>query len=256
MKRRHGRVWRAAQSYASLLGLVVLWQGLYGLGWLPEYLLGPSVIVAQFGEMVTSGELFGHLRSSLVRSYAGFLAGSLLGIGLGLLSGISRRAEDLFNPLISLTYPIPKIAILPVLIVWFGIGDASKILVILLACFYPVFINAYYGARAVDRLHVWSALNMGATPAQIFRRIVLPTALPQIFSGLRVALALSFILLFSAEMIGASSGLGFLISFAEANLRFDIMFVAIVTIAILGFANDRLLVYVRQRALTWEARRR
>src|SRR5436853_3921376 len=99
----------------------------------------------------------------------------------------------MLSPLVFLTYPVPKIVMLPVFMLWFGIGDLSKVLIIALACFCPAFINAYYGARATRRILVWSARNMGASEAQIFRRVVLPGALPQIFAGMRVALALSFI---------------------------------------------------------------
>jgi ABC-type nitrate/sulfonate/bicarbonate transport system permease component len=135
---------------------------------------------------------------------------------------------------------------------WFGIGDISKVLIIALACFYPTFINAYYGARATPAILVWSGLNMGARRRHLFWKIVVPAALPLVFAGLRVSLALSFILLFSTEMINARSGLGFLIRQAESGLRFDLMYVAIVAIAGLGYASDRLLGLVRRRVLAWQ----
>jgi len=123
--------------------------------------------------------------------------------------------------------------------------------VIALACFYPCFINAYYGARGTPTIMVWSGLNMGARRTQIFRKVVIPGALPFIFAGLRVSLALSFILLFSTEMINARSGLGFLIRQSESSLRFDLMYVAIVAVAGLGYASDQLLLFVRRRVLAW-----
>jgi ABC-type nitrate/sulfonate/bicarbonate transport system permease component len=126
------------------------------------------------------------------------------------------------------------------------------VLIIALACFYPSFVNAYYGARATPTILVWSALNMGAGRGQIFRKIVVPAALPLIFAGIRVSLALSFILLFSTEMINARSGLGFLIRQSEGSLRFDLMYVAILAIAILGYASDQLLRLVRRRVLAWQ----
>jgi len=147
---------------------------------------------------------------------------------------------------------VPKIVMLPLFMLWFGIGDVSKVMIIALACFYPAFINAYYGARATPRILVWSARNMGADDEQIFRRVVLPGALPQIFAGMRVALALSFIVMFATEMINARSGLGHLIREAENSMRFDLMYVSLVTIAILGYAGDRLLRYTRRRTLPWE----
>jgi len=140
-----------------------------------------------------------------------------------------------------------------VFMLWFGIGDLSKILIIALACFYPTFINAYYGARATPRILVWSARNMGASERQIFRRVVLPAALPLIFAGMRVSLALSFIVMFATEMINARSGLGHLIKEAENSLRFDLMYVSLLSIAILGYAGDRLLRFSRRYFLPWDA---
>jgi ABC-type nitrate/sulfonate/bicarbonate transport system permease component len=160
-----------------------------------------------------------------------------------------------FDPLISLTYPVPKIAILPVLIVWFGISDTSKIVLILISCFYPCFIAALYGVRAADQTWIWAAQNMGASGWQVFWKVIVPAAAPQIFAGLRVALALAFILMFSSEMIGSSNrtGLGFLILNAEAGGRFDAIFAAILAIGILGFVCDRLLLAVRNRLLVGQS---
>jgi ABC-type nitrate/sulfonate/bicarbonate transport system permease component len=135
---------------------------------------------------------------------------------------------------------------------WFGIGDLSKVLIIALACFYPSFINAYHGARGTPTILVWSGLNMGAGRGRIFWRVVVPSALPLVFAGLRVSLALSFILLFTTEMINARSGLGFLIRQSESSLRFDLMYVAIVAVAGLGYLSDLLLRLARRWTLAWQ----
>jgi ABC-type nitrate/sulfonate/bicarbonate transport system permease component len=190
--------------------------------------------------------------ASLFRALPGFAIGALVGIVLGLAAGIARNFEEMVSPLVFLTYPVPKIVMLPLFMLWFGIGDISKILIIALACFYPTFINAYYGAKATPRILVWSARNMGASGAQIFRRVVLPGALPLVFAGLRVALALSFIVMFATEMINARSGLGHLIREAENGMRFDLMYVSLLAIAILGYASDRLLRFARSYFLPWE----
>src|SRR5467141_4947814 len=173
-----------------MLFLVGLWQLLWVWG-LPEYVLSPIDILKHFFAALGSEELYQHIGASLMRSLPGFAIGTLLGIALGLLAGIARAFEQMLSPVIFLSYPVPKIVMLPLFMLWFGIGDLSKVLIIALACFYPAFINAYYGARATRRILVWSARNMGASEAEIFRRVVLPGALPQIFAGLRVALALS-----------------------------------------------------------------
>ncbi|HEV8307026.1 MAG TPA: ABC transporter permease [Methylomirabilota bacterium] len=236
---------------AVLLALVGLWQLLW-LSGLPDFVLSPVEVAREFAAALLSGELLPHIGASLARSLPGFALGSALGIGLGLGAGVARGFDEMLSPVIFVTYPVPKIVMLPLFMLWFGIGDASKVLVIALACFYPTFINAYYGARSTPTLLVWSGLNMGARPRRIFWKVVIPSALPLVFAGLRVSLALSFILLFSAEMINARSGLGFLIRQSEASLRFDLMYVSIVTIAILGYASDRLLAAARKRVLAWQ----
>jgi ABC-type nitrate/sulfonate/bicarbonate transport system permease component len=237
---------------AMLVAGLVVWQLASRLE-RPEFVLSPLEIAGHFAEALVSGDLLDHVGASLARSLPGFLLGSLVGVLLGLLAGVARSLDQLLSPVVFLTYPVPKIVFLPIIMLWVGIGDASKIAVIALACFYPCFINAYYGARATSTIMVWASLNMGARPAQVFRKVVLPSALPLVFAGLRVSLALSFILLFSAEMINARSGLGFLIRQAEASLRFDLMYVAIVAVAALGYASDQLLLLLRRRVLAWQA---
>src|SRR3954464_10606267 len=219
----------------------------------PDFVLPPLEIAKQFIAALATRELYDDAAASLMRALPGFAVGVALGIVLGLAAGIARTFDEMLSPLVFLTYPVPKIVMLPVFMLWFGIGDLSKVLIIALACFYPMFINAYYGARATQRILVWSARNMGATQAQIFRRVVLPGALPLIFSGMRVSLALSFIVMFATEMINARSGLGHLIREAENGLRFDLMYVALLAIAILGYAGDRLLRFLRSKLLPWEA---
>jgi ABC-type nitrate/sulfonate/bicarbonate transport system permease component len=236
---------------ATLLALLLVWQ-LARMWGLPDYLLGPVEILRYFFAALGSAEIYTDIGASLGRALPGFVIGSALGIALGLAAGVSRTFDGTFSPVVFLTYPVPKIVLLPLFMLWFGIGDLSKVLIIALACFYPVFINAYYGARSTKKILVWSALNMGAAPGRIFRRIVVPSALPQIFAGLRVSLALSFIVMFAAEMINARSGLGHMIRTAENSLRFDLMYVSLLSIAILGYAGDRLLTFVREKALAWQ----
>ena len=234
-----------------LIALLVLWQ-LLSLGGHPDYILPPLDIAKDFIAALGTRELYADAAASLLRALPGFAIGTLAGVVLGLAAGIARGFDDTVSPLVFLTYPVPKIVMLPLFMLWFGIGDLSKVLIIALACFYPAYINAYYGAKATPRILVWSARNMGASDAEIFRRVVLPGALPQIFAGMRVALALSFIVMFATEMINARSGLGHLIREAENSLRFDLMYVSLLTIAILGYAGDRLLRFSRERLLPWE----
>src|SRR5688500_12659964 len=235
----------------ALIAVLLVWQ-LAALRGLPEYVLSPVQIAGFFAQALASAELYENIAASLGRSLPGFVIGSALGAALGLAAGVWRWFDRMLSPAVFLTYPVPKIVMLPIFMIWFGIGDLSKILIIGLACFYPVFINAYYGVRQTRTILVWSALNMGATQAQVFRRVVVPSASPMIFAGMRVALALSFIVMFAAEMINARSGLGHLIRVAENSLRFDLMYVSLVTIAILGYAGDRLVRYGQSRLLAWQ----
>jgi ABC-type nitrate/sulfonate/bicarbonate transport system permease component len=237
---------------AALAALLLAWQAA-ALRGLPEYVLSPLEIARHFFGALGGAELYEHIGASLKRSLPGFVLGSFLGAALGLAAGVARWFDRMLSPAVFLTYPVPKIVMLPIFMIWFGIGDLSKVLIIALACFYPVFINAYYGVRQTRTILVWSALNMGATPAQVFRRVVLPSAAPMILASLRVSLALSFIVMFAAEMINARSGLGHLIRVAENSLRFDLMYVSLVTIAILGYAGDRLVRYGQSRVLAWQS---
>src|SRR5438876_4931169 len=237
---------------ALLLATLAIWQLAMRFEH-PDFVMGPLEIARHFGEALRSGELLPHIGASLARSVPGFVVGSLAGVVLGLLASVSRSLDQLLSPVVFLTYPVPKIVFLPIVMLWVGIGDVSKIAVIALACFYPCFINAYYGARGTSTIMVWSGLSMGARRSQIFRKVVVPSALPLVFAGLRVSLALSFILLFSTEMINARSGLGFLIRQSESSLRFDLMYVAIVAVAALGYASDQLLLLARRRVLAWQA---
>jgi NitT/TauT family transport system permease protein len=230
----------------SLLFLVLLGWQLAALRGLPEYVLSPLEIIRHFVQALGSAELYEHVRASLARSLPGFAIRTIFGAVLGLAAGVARWFDRLLSPAVFLTYPVPKIVMLPIFMLWFGIGELSKVLIIALACFYPVFINAYYGVRATPTILVWSALNMGAGRGEIFRRVVVPSAAPMIFAGMRVALALSFI------VINARSGLGHLIRVAENSLRFDLMYVSLLSIATLGYAGDRLMRFAHRRLLAWQ----
>ena len=237
--------------FALLLLLLLAWQLLWLRG-LPEYILGPVEILRHFSGALGEREFYENVGASLMRSLPGFAIGTLLGIALGLAAGIARSFDRMFSPAVFLTYPVPKIVMLPLFMLWFGIGDISKILIIALACFYPAFINAYYGAKATPAILVWSGQNMGAGKWRIFLRVVVPNAMPQIFAGIRVSLALSFIVMFATEMINARSGLGHMIRVAENSLRFDLMYVSLMGIALLGYAGDQLLRLGRERVLAWQ----
>ena len=171
---------------------------------------------------------------------------------LGVAMGRSRLLDALFEPLFSFGYPVPKIALYPIFIFVFGLGSLSKVMLIFLECLYPITLNAYYGMRQVERVHVWAASNMGATQRQIFWRVLLPAAAPSIFAGMRIALPISLIVVIITEMIGESRGLGYYISYASASFEYATAFAGIAAVAIMGFTLDRVLVWLRNRVIFWE----
>jgi ABC-type nitrate/sulfonate/bicarbonate transport system permease component len=250
-----GNVCTGQRSVRVIVGLacpmlvLVLWEGLGDAGALPRYLVPPSVIFQAFWAVARDGELLRNTNASLARTVAGFLIGTGCGTFIGLFAGVAPRIEQFFGPVVSLTYPVPKTAFLPIAFAWFGLGDASKIVVIAVSVFYPAYIAAFYGVHSVNKIHVWSALNMGASRATVFFRVIVPSALPQIFNGLRIGLGLSFVVMVVSELITARSGLGYMIGFAQNSSRFDLMYVAILTIGTIGFLADFLLRLVRSRVL-------
>jgi ABC-type nitrate/sulfonate/bicarbonate transport system permease component len=240
---------------SALLGLLlpillIVWWELQGsAGRLPDYLPPPSLFMREWLIMAVDGSLLAHTLASLWRAMAGFVIGATCGALAWLMAAALRPVETFYEPIIALTYPIPKIAALPIIFAWFGLGDLSKIVIICVSVFYPLYIAMLSGAKATPRAQIWAARNMGAGPMRIVFRVLLPSALPQLFDGLRIGLALSFVVMFVAELMSSSKGLGYLIVHASDNQRFDLMFVSIVTIGMIGFIADRLLLAVRRRAL-------
>jgi ABC-type nitrate/sulfonate/bicarbonate transport system permease component len=240
---------RFLRHIALPVATLILWELLGRTGHLPDFLSTPSGIGAALAEITVSGELEGHVGVSLLRAVSGFALGAAAGVLLGLAAGISAPVRNFFDAPVSLLYPVPKIAFYPIILLWLGLGDLSKIVVVAISVWFPVFIASIEASRAVQLQLIWAAQSMGAGRDIVFRRVVLPAALPQLFAGLRVGLALTFVSLFAAELMGANAGLGYLVADGEQNLRFDIMFAGIVVFGVIGFLADRLLLVVRRRVL-------
>lgn len=210
-----------------------------------------STVIIVFFKMIFNLELIPHIYISMARALSGFLLAVIIGIPLGLIMGWSRHWDNFWSPLISLVYPIPKIGLIPLFILWLGIGDTSKVAVIFTAAIFSIILNTYTGVKGTPRHLVWSAMTMGATNREVLYKVVLPHSLPYIFAGLRLAMGISWILLFAAEMIAAQSGLGHLILFAERMLQTDVVFVGLVTIAIFGFLFDRVILLIGKKTCDW-----
>lgn len=237
-------------SVGFVVFVLALWQLAGGLGLLPRFVLSPVAIVMAAVDATLEGELLPAAARSLRRQLLGFGIGATSGVLIGLLAGVFRAAEDVFDTLVSWTYPLPKIALFPVVVVWLGFSDASRVLIIAVSTFYPSFVNAFSGTRAIDPRLLWVARNVGAGRVRTFWQVVFRAAMPQIVVGVRISLALSFILTFATESIGASrGGLGFLIEEGFNNLLFDLMYAGILAFAVLGFIADQVWVRVAARLL-------
>ncbi|HET7341724.1 MAG TPA: ABC transporter permease, partial [Methylomirabilota bacterium] len=223
-------------------------------GWVPDlFLPSPVGVLAAGMEMLRSGELVGHVLTSLQRIVLGFGLGALGGVTVGLAVGVFSLAEAIGNPLIAATFPIPKIALLPLLILWLGIGEASKVAVIMLGVFFPMAINTYTGVRHADPLLIRAAASFGAGRWSLIRKVMLPSALPMIFAGLKLGAGTSLLLLVAAEMIAATSGVGFLILNAQNLMETTKLMVGIVLLSLLGLASHWLLTRLERVAIPWRA---
>jgi ABC-type nitrate/sulfonate/bicarbonate transport system permease component len=231
------------------VAVLVAWEVFGRLDLLPRYLSVPTLILAGLWELALSGELFVAMAASLYRAFAGFAIGTAMGIVAGLGAGVTGAVRNFFDPLVSFLYSIPKIAFLPVFLLLFGLGHASKISIIAFSVFFPVFIASRHSILSINRILVWAAQNMGASPRTIFYRVIIPAAAPQLFAGIRIGLAHAFVVLFAAELIGSKVGLANLITYGEEWVRFDLMFAGIVCFAVLGFVSDRILMAVRRHVL-------
>lgn len=231
------------------VAVLAAWEVFGRLDLLPRYLSAPTLILAGLWELAVSGELLVAMAASLYRVFAGFAIGTAAGIVAGLGAGLTRPVRNFFDPLVSFLYSIPKIAFLPVFLLLFGLGHASKISIIAFSVFFPVFIASRHSVLSINRILVWAAQSMGAPPHTIFFRVIIPASAPQLFAGIRICLAHAFVVLFAAELIGSKAGLANLISYGEEWVRFDLMFAGIVCFAVLGFVSDRILMAVRRHAL-------
>jgi len=242
----------ALHRYLPLVILAFLWEAATRLGIVSTLALPPLSQVLQAGyDLARSGDLLTNAAASLYRAGAGLLLSIVIGGALGILMAWWRPVEVLFGPVVELFYPVPKSALIPVTVLWLGFGDGSKILLIFLGCMIPVTLSAFNGARSSDQVLIWSARSMGASRLRVLWDVVVPSALPELLNGVRTALALSFVLLVSSELIVARSGLGYMIGFLGAGGTYDGMFAAVLTVALLGFVADRIYQRLMNRVLQW-----
>src|SRR5262249_35592849 len=239
--------------YLPLILLAIAWEVIARLELMSSSALPPlsEVIIAGI-DMIKDGELISNGASSLYRAGAGLALAIIVGGTVGIAMAWWEPIHVLLSPLVEMFYLLPTSALIPVTVIWLGFGDCSKILLIFLGCMLPVTIGAFNGARSSEQALVWSARSMGASRLRMLWDVVVPSAMPELLNGIRTALALSFILLVSSELIAAREGLGYLIGFLGASGTYDAMFAVVLTVALLGFVADRIYLVVMQRMLRWQ----
>jgi ABC-type nitrate/sulfonate/bicarbonate transport system permease component len=238
--------------YLPLILLAVTWELAARFELVSTTALPPlSAVIASWIDMIKDGELITNGLSSLFRAGAGLALAVFVGAILGITMAWWKPVNVLLAPIVEVFYPLPKSALIPVTVIWLGFGDGSKILLIFLGCMLPVTIGAFNGARSSEQALVWSARSMGANRLRMLWDVVVPSAMPELLNGIRTALALSFILLVSSELIVAQKGFGFLIGYLGANGNYDAMYAVVLTVAFLGFAADRIYLAITKRTLAW-----
>ena len=234
--------------------LLLLWELFARIGWIDQrFFPAPSSIVTTFVELSRSGELWTNLSASLMRLFWGCLLGGIPALLLGLAMGLYRPVRALIDPLVAATYPIPKSAILPLVLLIFGLGEGSKIAMVALGVFYPMIINTTAGVLEIDRIYLDVGKNFGASRWQTFRTIALPGAAPLIMAGMKLGAGMGLILIAIAEMIGAQSGIGYMIWNAWQVFQVEKMYVGLLVTAILGFGTAILLNWLERVLIPWKA---
>ena len=234
------------------LALLVLWQASVGLGWISTRSIpSPSQILTAFWDLTVSGELAVHLLVSLGRVSAGLAIGVSAGTVCALIAGLSRRGEDALDALLQMLRTLPHLALVPLFILWFGIGETPKIALVALGTAFPIYLNLFAGIRTVDAKVVEAVSTLGLTRWEMIAQVILPGALPAFLTGLRYALGVAWLSLVVGEQINASSGIGYLAMTAREFLRTDVIIVALIVYAILGLLADLIVRLIERSALVW-----
>ena len=246
-------------SLITSIVLIALWFLVTSTGWVkPLFLPSPFAVYDKFISAMTDGvansTLAEHAMASLTRVFSAFLLACVTAVPNGILMGVNRYARGIFDPPIEFYRPLPPLAYLPLIIIWFGIGEFPKILLIYLAIFAPMAIAARAGVRSVSIEQIHAAYAMGGTPMQIVWHVILKAAMPEIFTGLRIGIGVGWTTLVAAEMVAADRGLGFMVLNAAQFLASDVVIMGIIVIGVFAFAFDLLVRYVEKFAIPWKGR--
>jgi ABC-type nitrate/sulfonate/bicarbonate transport system permease component len=243
-------------AVATPVVLLMIWEALAQLSIIDaRFFPAPSSILEQMVTLISSGELWSHLVTSLRRLFIGFWVGLVPALILGVLMGLSRPVRAALGPLVSGTYPIPKSALLPLILLIFGLGETSKVVMVAIGVFYPVVLNTVAGVVQVAPIYYDVSKNFGANRWQVFKTVAVPGAMPNIMTGVELGAGLGLILIAIAEMVGAKSGLGFMIWNAWQLYSVETMYVGLLVIAVIGYALSLLLNEVGRLVMPWRADR-
>jgi ABC-type nitrate/sulfonate/bicarbonate transport system permease component len=240
------------KKYFLLFLIFCVWEVVPRLFHIKPILIPPfSRVAVTWFALLLSGDLLVHTVHTLFRAVSGFFIAAWVGVLLGILAGRSRRIGQFLEPVVSVTFPIPKVAFVPIFIFVLGFGHLSKILIVALECSFPIFIATYFGVKGTSKFMVWSAQIMGTGERDFLRKVILPNALPMIFTGLEISIHVSVIIVVVAEMIGATTGLGALLIKAKWEYETDMLMAVIATTAFLGLGLSQSLKLVKHRLLAW-----
>jgi len=245
--------WHRIGSLAPLLLLLLVWWAVCYRGWFPpELLVPPQQVADAFRELLDSGELADHLRASLHRLVFGVAIGALSGLVFGVAMALSRRIEIYAAPLFHVVRQVPSIALIPVLILIFGIGETFKILIVVKAAFFPVALAGYTAVQGLPKSYFDVASIYRLPPLALFGKIILPATIPPVVTGIRIALGRSWGTLVAAELLAAESGIGQMMELGRQMFRIDVVMVGVVIAGAIGFALDRSLKLVEARLVRWQ----
>jgi NitT/TauT family transport system permease protein len=236
-----------------VLAVMLVWE-LIAYSGMVSRLLWPPIeqVTYELWRFALRGDMAFHGSITLQRALTGFLVAIVVGIVIGTALARSRLFNRLIEPIFVFGYPIPKISLYPMFIFIFGFGDMSKIVLVFLECLYPITLQTMAGMRNAERVLVWAARNAGASPSQMFWRVLVPSAAPAIFSGIRIALPVALIVTIITEIIGESRGLGYVVAFSSASFEPARAMAAFTVIAAIGFTFDRTLTFLRRRLIYWQ----
>jgi len=246
-------------SVVTIAVLLALWALVTNMGWIkPLFLPSPQAVAQQFIEYLTGAAndkpLWQHFVASILRVAAAFWLAFVTAVPVGIAMGMSRVARGIFDPPIEFYRPLPPLSYLPLIIIWFGIDELPKVLLIFLSCFAPLALAARSGMKSASQEQINAAYSMGATYAQVIRHVILPAALPEILVGMRIAIGFGWTTLVAAEMVAANVGLGQMVLNASNFLRTDIVIMGIVVIGVVAYVFDLFMRWVERRLVPWKGR--